>query len=84
VALIKGRVVDAERRPVAGAVIRIVAAPGAIRDIGQLADEAGQFVLAAGPGRYTFGARSDEAGSGDTTVDLPDVGDVAVEIVLRR
>ena len=81
-ALLKGRVVDRAGRPVSGAAIHFLSAPGPRPDIALLSDEQGQFVLALAPGGYTLGARSDAAGAGQSSIDVHDEAELPVEIVL--
>jgi hypothetical protein len=83
VALIVGRVVDADGRPVSGAVVHVVSAPRPVPDIAQLADDAGEFTLALGPGAHVIGARSDSAGSGEATFEVSDDPEASTSVVVR-
>lgn len=68
-ALIKGRVVDETGRPVSGAAVYYISAPGATPDVAELSEADGQFALSAPrEGVYIVGARSDEAGEGRVQV----------------
>lgn len=80
--LIKGYVVDAKGQPVALAPLVFVEHPGSTRDIAQLSGEDGRFVLALGPGRYTLAARSDTAGSGQTSFEVKDAPEQSITITL--
>ena len=70
-ATLSGRVVDAAGRPVGGATVYVVRAPGPTPDIAALTDRDGRFVLAAPqPGRYEIGCRSEAHGSATAEVSV--------------
>ncbi|WP_448578473.1 carboxypeptidase-like regulatory domain-containing protein [Thermaurantiacus sp.] len=69
--LVRGRVVDEQGQPAAGARIMIVSGPQPVPDIALLADAAGCFTLALPcPGSWTLLAASDSA----STRAMLDVG----------
>ena len=79
-AAIHGTVVDASGRPVAGARVFFVAAPGPIPEVAALSDGGGRFALAAAlPGHYRVSCMSDAAGSGAADVA---VGSGDADVVL--
>jgi hypothetical protein len=85
VALVNGRVIDVDGQPVAQATVYVVSSPRPLPDIAQVADDSGVFAMALRPGVHVIGARSDSAGSGQTTVEVPDdtMASVIVEVTLR-
>jgi Carboxypeptidase regulatory-like domain len=83
-ALIRGRVVDAEGRPVPHAVLHFVSAPTFRPDIGQLTDDDGQFVFAVPPGSYILGVWADTAGSGETAFEVRGEEDMPLAITISR
>jgi hypothetical protein len=82
VTLIRGRVVDALGQPVPLAPLVFVEHSAAKPDIAQLSDEDGRFVLALGPGQYVLAARSDTAGSGQTSFEVTNESEKSVVITL--
>lgn len=79
--IIRGRVVDPQGSPVAGAAVYIISAPASMPDIAQLTDEQGQFALSASvPGHYTVGVRSDTWGLVQTDVQVAGEDQIAVEV----
>lgn len=82
-ALIRGRVVDAAGRPVAGARVMVDAAPVAMPDIALLSGEDGGFVLAApAPGAYRLRAVTDASGEALGAVEVGP-GDAMIELRLN-
>lgn len=72
---IRGRVVDAQGRPVRGAAIYVESAPVALPDIAATSDEEGVFTLAVpAVGRYTIGANAGDYGRASVDVDVQHPG----------
>ena len=81
--LIRGRVVDAAGKPVAGARVMVDAAPAAMPDIALLSGEDGSFILSAPtPGAYRLRAVTDSAGEALGTVEVG-AADAALDLRLR-
>jgi len=82
--VIKGLVVDGAGQPVAGAAIYVISAPVPLPDIAQLSGLDGSFAVAApAPGTYVLGARSDESGSGQSTIAVRAGEEMASEVTIR-
>lgn len=81
-ALINGRVVDVDGQPAARAVVHVVSSPRPLPDIAQVADDAGVFVMALGPGAHVIGARSDSVGSGQAIVEVPADPEASLHVVV--
>jgi hypothetical protein len=80
--LVRGRVVDEQGHPAAGARIMIVSGPQPAPDIALLADGAGQFALAfPAPGTWRLLAATD-TGSGEASVTLAP-GAAAADLVIN-
>lgn len=82
-AVIRGRVVDPQGRPVAEAAVYIVSSPASRPDTAQLTDEQGQFTFSAQvPGLYTVGARSEDGEAVQKEVEVTGEEPVSVEVQL--
>jgi len=69
--LIDGQVLSPENQPIAGAAIYVVSAPVRMPDTAQLTDDMGRFIMSVPvPGRYIFGARTDEWGAMEVSVQV--------------
>jgi hypothetical protein len=70
--LVRGRVVDEDGAPVAGASIYIVAAPVSVPDVALLTDDDGRFEIAVpSPGQYRFGIRAPDGPAFEHDVAVP-------------
>lgn len=84
-AILHGRVVDPNRRPVAEAAVYFISAPVAMPDIAQLTGFDGQFSLSVGAeGKYVVGASADEWGAGQTSFEVGGNEALAIEIQLKQ
>ena len=73
---IRGRVFDAQGRPVRGAAIYVESAPVALPDIAAASDDDGAFTLALpAVGRYTIGANAGGHGRASIDVDIQHPGE---------
>jgi hypothetical protein len=85
--VISGAVRDGEGRPVAGARVYVVDAPGAVPDIAALTDESGRFALGTGPpGRYVVEAAAEGCEPARATVDTSEAAsdlDVDLRLTVR-
>jgi Carboxypeptidase regulatory-like domain len=83
-ATLSGIVLDAAGRPVAGARVYLVGAPGPVPDVAALTGADGRFVLgAARAGRYEVACSSDAGGVASASVEVGARG-AAVELRLAR
>ena len=79
--VIRGTVLDAAGKPVAGARVYVTQAPGPVPDVAVLSDAAGRFTLAAArAGRYEVACSSDALGGASVQVT---VGSATAEVELR-
>lgn len=76
----KGRVVDADGRPVAGALVAVVWGTAPTPDIGRRTDDAGAFQVGLGPGRYRIRATARGA-SGEVEVEGGQGGEIVIKIL---
>ena len=68
---IRGTVLDATGKPVAGARVFIAEAPGPVPDVAALTGADGRFTLAAPrPGRYEIACSTDAQGSAGASVEV--------------
>lgn len=82
---LSGRVLDAARRPVAGAVVMFSGSSPEHHDIGQRTGAEGRFFYPAlRPGRYTLFARDEAGRAGGAEVEVGREGGAEVEIVLSE
>ena len=80
---LSGTVLDAAGKPVAGARVYLVKAPGAVPDTATLTGADGRFVLGAAlPGAYEVACSTDDLGSASARV-VVDVGGATVELQLK-
>ena len=80
-ATLSGIVLDAAGKPVAGARVYLVGAPGPVPDMAALTGDDGRFVLgAARAGRYEVACRGDAGGSASASVE---VGALGAQVELR-
>lgn len=75
----KGRVVDAAGRPVAGALVAVVWGTAPTRDIGRRTNEEGAFQVGLGPGRYRIQAVA-TGGAGEAEVEGGQGGEIVIQI----
>ena len=80
---LSGTVLDAAGKPVAGARVYLVKAPGAVPDTAALTGADGRFVLGAAlPGTYEVACSTDDLGSASARVVI-DAGGATVELQLK-
>ena len=80
---LSGTVLDAAGKPVAGARVYLVKAPGAVPDTAALTGADGRFVLGAAlPGAYEVACTSDDLGSASARV-VVGAGGATVELQLK-
>lgn len=75
----RGRVVDADGRPVAGALVAVVWGTAPTRDIGRRTNGEGAFQVGLEPGRYRIQATAQGA-SGEVEVEGGDGGEIIIQI----
>jgi hypothetical protein len=81
---ISGTVLDAAGRPVAGARVYLVKAPGAVPDMAALTGADGRYTLGAPrPGVYEIACSTDALGSGTASVEVG-AGAASAELRLSR
>ena len=84
-AIVAGRVVDQDGRPIAGASVLFSASPVAVPDIAQLTGSDGGFAMAApAAGRYRVSVHAAGHAAAQREVDVRAVESEALEIVLER
>ena len=82
-ATLSGSVLDAAGRPVAGARVYLVKAPGAVPDVAAVTGADGRFALgAARPGAYEVACSTDDLGSASVQAEVG-AGGATVELRLR-
>ena len=83
-AVLTGRLVDEDGRPVAGGTVYFISGPVSLPDIAQVAGADGEFVLSVPvKGRYRIGARASGFAPGEAEVDVSG-DDARVEVILKR
>ncbi|MBC7924561.1 MAG: hypothetical protein H7039_02795 [Bryobacteraceae bacterium] len=81
--VVRGRCLDREGVPAAGASIYVVASPVSMPDTAMLSGEDGSFALALPvQGEYILGARSDAAGMAEKTVQATAEGEASILLTL--
>jgi hypothetical protein len=81
--VIRGRVIDPDGEPVAGARIYFRSGPGVHADIAGLTSEAGEFALfAPSPGRYEIESAVDDREPVATSVEVGTSDEAFVELQL--
>ena len=81
-AILHGKIVDPNGKPVAEATVYFISAPVAMPDVAQLTDTNGQITMSVGvAGKYVIGASADEWGSGQTSIEIGE--DETLEISVR-
>lgn len=75
----KGRVVDGDGRPVAGALVAVVWGTAPTRDIGRRTNDEGAFQVGLEPGHYRIQATAKGA-VGEVEVEGGDGGEILIQI----
>ncbi|HYU80323.1 MAG TPA: carboxypeptidase-like regulatory domain-containing protein [Vicinamibacterales bacterium] len=75
----RGRVVDSQGRPVAGALVSVTWGTAPTPEIGRRTDDAGSFHVGLPPGRFRLQAIAVDGRTGETEVE----GGSEIEIVIR-
>lgn len=75
----RGRVVDADGQPVAGALVAVVWGTGPTRDIGRRTNDEGAFQVGLEPGRYRLQATAPGA-AGEVEIEGGDGGEILIQI----
>ena len=84
-AVVAGRVVDSDGRPIAGASVLFSASPVAVPDIAQLTGSDGSFAMAApAAGHYRVSVRASGHAAAEREVEVGAAAPAALEIVLER
>lgn len=82
--VIRGRVLDPNGQPMAGARVYFRSGPGVHQDIAGLTSEAGDFALfAPDPGTYVIESVADEYEPAVISVETGDAGEIDVELQLE-
>jgi Carboxypeptidase regulatory-like domain len=80
--VVRGRVLDVNGVPVAGAAVFFVSAPAALPDIAAMTDSHGAFALSAPvAGHYVVGVRHGESAA-EAGISVPADRDVSLELRL--
>lgn len=83
-ALRRGRVVDEEGGPVAGAMVSVVWGTAPTPEIGRRTDDAGAFQVGLPPGRFCVKAVTTSGGAGEVEVEGGEGGEIVIRIDPRN
>ncbi len=84
-AIVAGRVVDEDGRPIAGASVLFSASPVAVPDIAELTGSDGSFAMAApSAGRYRVSVHASGHAPAERDVEVRAAAPQALEIMLER